>query len=234
MYARTCNIAYRKANRLEIYAQTADGLLLSHTRSIYGKILMLEKLQPANSSTEHLFVGTDQFKYFTVSWDGHSHQLRTESQYTDMADKTSRDSQTHDRCLIDPTKQFMALQIYNGIVTVIPIAQLGKRKGILEAGTLGEPVAARISDLFVRSSAFVHSRGGKDSKQIKLAFLYEDNHRKACLSIRVLEHSPGGSGEQGNVTLEEVIETRDDLELGASHLIPVSAPACMYKSPSHV
>lgn len=207
---------------------------MSHTRSVYGKIIMLEKLQPANSSTEHLFIGTDHFKYFTVSWDGYLHQLHTESQYTDVADKTSRDSQTHDRCLIDFTKQFMALQIYDGIVTVVPMVRSGKRKGMPEAGTLGEPVAARISDLFVRSSTFLHSRSGTDIGPVLLAFLYEDNHRKACLSIRVLDHSTGGSGEQGNATLEEVIDTRDDLELGASHLIPVSAPACMYTTPSSV
>lgn len=219
---------YRKANRLEIYAQTTDGLVLSYTRAVYGKVLMLERLQPANSSTEHLFIGTDQFKYFTVSWDDNLRQLHTETRYTDAADKTSRDSQVHDQCLIDPTKQFMALQIYDGIVTVIPIAQSGKRKGMPEAGTLGEPVPARISDLFVRSSAFVHSRGGKDSRKIKLAFLFEDNHKKVCLSIRTLDHSAGSSGEQGDATLEEVIGARNDLELGASHLIPVAAPACMY------
>ena len=190
---------------------------------------MLEKLQPAKSSTEHLFVGTDQYNYFTVSWDDNLRQLRTEAGYTDVADKASRDSQTHDRCLIDPTKQFMALQIYDGTVSIIPLVQSGKTKGTAEAGTLGEPISARISDLFVRSSAFIHSRGGKDGRQIKLAFLYENNLKKACLSIRLLDYSAGGSGEQGNASLEDIIEARDDLELGASHLIPVSAPACMYK-----
>ena len=190
---------------------------------------MLEKLQPADSSTEHLFIGTDQYKYFTVSWDEKMRQLRTEVRYTDVADKTSRDSQTYDRCLIDPSQQFMALQLYDGIVTILPISQSGKKKGTPAAGTLGDPVATRIPDLSVRSSAFVHSRGGKDSRRTKLAFLYEDNLRKACLSIRVLDYSAGGSGEQGDVSLEEVIDARNDLELGASHLIPVSAPACMYQ-----
>ena len=222
-------MAYRKANRLEIYVQTTDGLVLSYTRSIYGKVLMLDKLQPIQSSTEYLFVGTDQYKYFTVSWDDKVRQLRTETKYTDAADQTSRDSQISDRCLIDPTRQFMALQIHDGIVNVIPIAQPGKRKAILEAGILGEPVPARISDLFVRSSAFLQSRGGKDGRQIKLAFLFEDNLKKVCLSIRVLDYSAGSSGDPGSASLEEVLTARDDLELGASHLIPVPAPACMYR-----
>ena len=191
---------------------------------------MLEKLQPANSPTEHLFIGTDQYKYFTVSWDENLRQLRTETRYTDAADKTSRDSQTFDRCLVDPSKQFLALQLYDGIVTVIPISQPGKKKGNPPAGFLGDPVATRIPDLSVRSSAFVHWRGGKDKRRTKLAFLYEDNLRKVCLSIRILDYSAGGSGEQGDASLEEVLDARNDLELGASHLIPVPAPACMYEA----
>ena len=90
---------------------------------------MLEKLRPANASTEHLFVGTDRYMYFTVSWDPQAQQLRTEKSYQDQADKTSRDSQTEDRCLIDPTRKFMALLLYDGIVTVVPIHQQGKKKG---------------------------------------------------------------------------------------------------------
>ena len=189
---------------------------------------MLEKLQPTNLSTEQLFVGTDQYKYFSVSWDDEARQLRTVTKYADVADKTSRDSQINDRCLIDPSKQFMALQIYDGIVNILPVARPGKKKGIPEAGSLGEPAPARISDLFVRSSAFLHSRGGKDGQQTRLAFLFEDNLKKVCLSIRVLDYSAGGSGDPGSASLEEVLDSRDDLELGASHLIPVPAPACMY------
>lgn len=187
---------------------------------------MLEKLQPSQSTTEHLFVGTDRYMYFVLSWDPRLRQMCTEKSYLDQADKTSRDSQTQDRCLIDPTKRFMALQLYDGIVTVIPIAQEGKRKGLPEAGTLGEPIAARISDLFVRSSAFIYPRNGSDQR-LKLALLYEDNHRKVCLNIRRLEYSAGISGESGSAALEEIVTSRKDLDLGASLLIPVSAPACM-------
>ena len=190
---------------------------------------MLEKLRPANASTEHLFVGTDRYMYFTVSWDPHARQLRTEKSYQDQADKTSRDSQTEDRCLIDPTRKFMALLLYDGIVTVIPIHQQGKKKGTGEPGTLGDPLTSRISDLFVRSSAFLYSRPGA-GEQLKIAFLYEDNQQKVCLNIRKLEYSAGVSGDPGSADLEKSCLARDDLELGASHLIAVPAPACMSSS----
>ena len=186
---------------------------------------MLEKLRPANSSTEHLFVGTDRYMYFTISWDSKARQLRTEKSYQDQAEKTARDSQTEDRCLMDPARRFMALLLYDGIVTIIPIHQPGKKKGAGEPGCLGDPVPARISDFFVRSSTFLHPRQ-EDMEQPKLAILYEDNQQKVCLNIRSLDYSAGGSGEPGSADLEKIVGMRDDLELGASHLIAVPAPAC--------
>ena len=187
---------------------------------------MLERLSPPNASTEHLFVGTDRYMYFTVSWDPQTRQLRTEKSYQDQAEKAARDSQTEDRCLIDPTKRFMALLLYDGIVTILPMNQQGRKKGSGEPQLLGDPVPARISDLFVRSSTFLHPRKG-NAEQLKLAFLFEDNQQKVCLSVRALEYAAGGSVESGSADLEKIIGSRDDLELGASHRVAVPAPACM-------
>ena len=187
---------------------------------------MLERLQPANSQTEHLFIGTDRYKYFTVSWDHQANRLRTEQTYRDQADKTLRDSQSQDKCLIDPSRRFMALQLYDGIVTIIPVEQSqSKKRSTSIPGLLGEPVSVRISELFIRSLAWV--RSGNEHAQI--AILYEDNHQKTRLMIRALEYTPGGHGDSGSADLEQEVETHEDLEVGASHLIPVSAPACKYR-----
>lgn len=167
--------------------------------------------------------------YFTVSWDSQQRQLRTEKSYQDQADKTSRISQTEDQCLIDPTKRFMALLLFDGIVTIIPILQKNRKKGILEEGALGDPVPARISDLFVRSSAFLHPKP-ENGERVSIAFLYEDNHHKVFLSIRTLDYSAGGSGDPGSADLEEMTGMRNDLELGCSHIIPVPSPACESKT----
>lgn len=189
---------------------------------------MLERLQPSKSPTEHLFIGTDRYKYFTLSWDEETKQIRTVQSYHDQADKTLRDSQTQDRCTIDPSRRFMSLQLYNGIITVIPISQ-GKsgKKGSSESGTLGQPSPARISELFVRSSTFLHARDETSAKP-NLALLYENNKQEACLSVRRLDYTAGPQGEAGSADLEEVVEGCLGLEVGASHLIPVAAPACMY------
>ena len=122
----------------------------------------------------------------------------------------------------------MALLLYDGIVTVLPIHQQGKKKGTGEPGPLGDPVPARISDFFVRSSTFLHPRqGAAEQPKPKLAFLYEDNQQRVCLNVRELEYSAGNTGEPGSADLEKISHARVDLELGASHLIAVPAPACM-------
>ncbi|EON61079.1 hypothetical protein W97_00290 [Coniosporium apollinis CBS 100218] len=223
-----------KANRLEIYSQTPDGLALAHTKAIYGKVTILNKIRPATSSTDQLFVGTDRFMYLTLSWDRESKQLKTEKSYVDLADKSARENQTGDRCLIDPSGKFMTLEFFEGMVTVVPILQgsraSGKKKAAVavastdaEIGSLGEPVPTRISEMFVRSSAFLQRRR-PDLEQPKIALLYEDSQSKVRLKMRQLSWSQGASGEQGTAELEEVEGLTEELELGASHLIPISEP----------
>ncbi|KAL8719275.1 MAG: hypothetical protein Q9225_003705 [Loekoesia sp. 1 TL-2023] len=217
------SLVVAKANRLEIYSQNDDGIVLSHTRALYGKVTMLERLQFAQSPTEYLFVGTDRYMYFVLSWDSENQQLLTQKTYVDQADKTPRDSQTQDRCHVDPTKQYMALQLFDGIITILPLIGKGKKKGPSEAFSLGDPVPTRIPEFFIRSSCFLYPRDDGDVRP-KLAILYEDNHQKVCLSTKSLGFSPGGAGDPGSASLDD-LTTRDDLELGASHLIPVPAPA---------
>lgn len=188
---------------------------------------MLDKIRPSNSRLDHLFVGTDRYLYFTVSWDGEQNQLRTETSCVDQADRSLRDSQNQDRCQVDPNQNFLALLLFDGVVTILPLSHNLKRKASPEYQSVGDPVPARISDLFVRSFAFLHARP-KDRQQHKLAFLYEDNHQKVCLSGRALIYSPEMNGEPATADLEKVLFHHDDIELGASHLIPVPAPACMF------
>ena len=196
---------------------------------------MLETLQFTNSPTEHLFVGTDRYMYFTLSWDSDSQQLQTQKTYVDQADKTLRDSQTQDRCHVDPTKQYMALQLFDGIITILPLIGKGKKKRSSEAFSLGDPVPTRIPEFFVRSSCFLYPREDAD-EQPRFAILYEDNHQKVCLIVRRLDFSLGGAGDPGSASLDalkarDAPTARDDLDLGASHLIPVPAPACKLHMP---
>ncbi|KAK2776721.1 hypothetical protein FQN52_003288 [Onygenales sp. PD_12] len=242
-----------KSNRLEFYTQTPDGLSLQHSKAIYGKVTLLSKLsrpplsppdQPhiLTPQTDILFVGTDRFTYFTLSWDATNNQLHTERTYVDLADPSSRELQFSQRCLIDPSGKYMTLELYEGIVTVIPIGQpekqqrekgRGKRPNQVvpqKVGELGEPCQARIEELAVRSSAFLHTEA--DQKP-RLALLYEDTQGKVRLKVRELLFSMGGAGVGGGAgggavgneaDLKGLTVLTEELDLGASFLIPVPAP----------
>ncbi|EOD48260.1 putative uv-damaged dna binding protein [Neofusicoccum parvum UCRNP2] len=212
------------SNRLEVYVQSDDGLVLHHSAAVYGKVTMLNKLRAANEPTEHLFVGTDRYFYFTMAWSQDEKQLKTVRTYQDVADKAARDSQTGDRSLLDPTGRYMTLELYEGIVTIVPLTEKGKRKGDPEVSVLGEPVPSRIEEMFVRSSAFLH-RKSPDSEKPLLAFLYEeDEDSKIRLRLRHLGFQSAGADEQAIAALDPLDGLREELDLGASHLIPVPAP----------
>lgn len=190
---------------------------------------MLESIRPASSSTDHLFVGTDRYQYFTCSWDQTAKQLKTEQSYVDQGDKTLRASKENDRVHIDPTRRYMTLELYDGVVTVVPIIQQSTKKprrsssaaAPPEPGSLGEPVQVRVEEILTRSSAFLDA--GLDSKaNPRLAILWEDNDDNPQLKLRELKYQ--SSAEQPSAELQTVAELRADLDAGVSHIIPVSAP----------
>lgn len=193
---------------------------------------MLERLRPSNSATDHLFIGTDRYQYFTVSWDAAHKDICTEQSYLDQADKVLRDSGEADRCHVDPSRRFMALELYDGVVTVIPLQQAtdrgssAKRQSLAkqeDRGILGSPVQVRIEELATRSSAFVEVDSCSKVKP-RLAILWEDNADVLQLKIRELEYFPDAAGDQAFAELKTVAEFRENLDLGVSHLVPVSSP----------
>jgi DNA damage-binding protein 1 len=164
--------------------------------------------------------------YFTLSWDPGSKQLQTEQSCLDLADRTAREAQTGDRCLVDPTGEFMTLEVYEGIITTVPLVKKDKKKKVvLETGIIGDPGVSRIPEFFVRSSAFLPRAGDKP----RLALLYEDYDSQVRLKIRELNYVAGSGGDS-------IVEFDDDenmkktqaMDLGASHLIPIAGPPCMY------
>lgn len=126
----------------------------------------------------------------------------------------------------------MILELFEGILTVIPLTHRSKKKGNRETESLGEPVPVRISELFVRSSAFLHSRNPHSEKEKpRLALLYEDGHQRVGLKIRSLNFTPGASGEPGSAEFIEDYRFPEEIDLSASHVVPVPAPACKYGPP---
>jgi DNA damage-binding protein 1 len=183
-----------------------------HSRAIHGQIAMLEKLHPHNSPTDHLFIGTDRFQYFTAVWNQETRQLDTVQSFVDVSEKHMRDSQSLDRCLVDPTGQYMVMELFEGVLNLVKVIK--PRKG----GTayLDDPEQVRISELFVRSSTFLYT----ESKRPKVALLYQDLNKKAVQLATYRLTDEKGQYSQFDVKKDRENEI-DEVDAGASALIPV-------------
>lgn len=218
-----------KSNRIEIYQITADGIILQHAKTIYGTISLLTKLRPPDSATDLLFVGTDSYAYFTLSWDPETKQLRTVKSYVDLADKLARPSQSVDRCVVDPSGRLLILELFEGTLTIIPLYSKEKGRAGKEEWQLCDPIPMRISERFIRSLCFLQNRETKLSKQSRrprLAILYDDGSGDCRRVTHTLDYTPG-SNDVGSADFDkksEVKDTKNDVENSSSHVLPVAKP----------
>jgi DNA damage-binding protein 1 len=184
-----------------------------HSQAIFGRISMLEKIRPVGARTDHLFIGTLRFQYFTVSWNPETRQLDTINSFVDMTDKHLRDSQSRDRCIIDPTGQHLVLELFEGILNLVKVSKSRRTTG----SYLSTPEQVRITELQVRGCSFLYS----DTTAAKLAILY--NAGKTHPEVRLATYKL--VDEKGQYSDFNPLKDREnsfgDLDLGASHLIPV-------------
>jgi DNA damage-binding protein 1 len=139
-------------------------MTMAHSKVVYGTISMLQRLRPRDSPTDLLFVGTDRFQFFTVAWNPETQQLDTLQTIEDAAEKHLRDSQSQDRCLVDPSGKYMAMHLWEGVLTIM---RLPTRRGMTLRLELMEQV--RLTELFIKASTFLYTETGHP----KIAFLYQ-------------------------------------------------------------
>lgn len=206
------------ANRLEIWtlADTARGqsLVKVHTQVIHGTIVILQKLRLKESPTDTLFVGTSRFEYFTAGWDPDSHRLTTRESFVDGGEKHMRDAQSSDKCIVDPTGKFMAVHLWEGVLNVLRVSP---RKGSAKELEWLEQV--RLTELFIKSSTFLHSETGHP----KIAFLWQPRSDEPGTNLAVYRLTADDKNTKSakfDPKREREIEL-SDLDPGASLLIPV-------------
>ena len=174
---------------------------------------MLQKLRPRDAETDLLFVGTDRFHYFTVGWDAKSQSLETIDAFFDLNEKHMRDSQSQDRCIVDPTGRFMVVLLWEGVLNVLRMCTVKSRKQNIE---WMEQI--RISELFIKSATFLHDETGHP----KLAFLYQT--RTDIPDSKLVTYRLTADDKNTQVSRFEPRDQidREDIEdPGAAMLIPV-------------
>jgi DNA damage-binding protein 1 len=174
---------------------------------------MLEKVRPFGAQTDHLFIGTLRFQYFTVVWNPKTRQLDTVQSFIDVAERHMQNSQSRDRCLVDPSGGYLAMELFQGILNLVQVIK--PRKG--HPDYLDKPEQVRITELKVRASTFLYT----ETNRPKLAILYDAGKIHPDLRLatyRIVDEKKQYSQFDPNKDRENDI---GNLDIGASHLIPV-------------
>ncbi|KAK4448476.1 DNA damage-binding protein 1 [Podospora aff. communis PSN243] len=202
------------ANRIEIWRLSQSMLTMVHSKVINGTIVVLQKLRPKDSQTDLLFVGTERFEYFNLAWNPETLQLDTMSPFNDPGERHMRDSHSHDKCLVDPSGRFMALHLWEGVMTIM---RLGNRKPTTMTLELMDQV--RLSELFVKACTFLYTETGHP----KIALLYQsraDAHDAKLATYRLTADDRNTQASRFDPEKDRD-DQRDISDPGAGLLIPV-------------
>lgn len=183
------------------------------SKAIHGRISLLAKLRPQGSSTDHIFIGTERFQYFTVSWDTATQQFLTVHSFYDIAEKHMRDSPNLDRISIDPEGKYLVLELFEGVLSIVQIVK--PKRGRDANKYLEDPEQVRISELWVRSSTFLYTQ----TRIPKFAILYVDSKERVRLATYRITDDKGQTSAFDHTKDRE--NDIGDLDPGASMLIPV-------------
>lgn len=189
-------------------------LVLAHSKLVNGTIAFLQKLRPKDSLTDLLFVGTDRFEYFTLAWNPETSDLDTINPMTDPGERHMRDSQSQDRCLVDPSGRFLAMHLWEGVLTIM---RLGTRRNT--AMTLECMAQVRLSELFIKASTFLYTETGHP----KIAFLYQtrSDSRDSKLAVyRLTSDDRDMVPSRFDASRDREVD-EEILDEGAAMLIPV-------------
>lgn len=123
-----------------------------------------------------------------------------------------RDASGGERCAVDPSGRQLCLSLFEGVLSFVKVMK--PRKGAGAGSYLDEPEQIRVTELFVRATVFLHT----ESMSPKLALLYQDGRDRVGLATyRVTD----GRGQYGGFDPRREREDELEVEVGASHLIPV-------------
>ncbi|KAI1814653.1 mono-functional DNA-alkylating methyl methanesulfonate N-term-domain-containing protein [Poronia punctata] len=208
-----------KANRLEVWKleEETGALVQSTTQYVNGTISMLQRLRPRDAKTDLLFVGTERFQYFTIGYDGEEDGLSTVEMFWDWNEKHMRDSQSQDRCIVDPSGRFMVVLLWEGVINVL---RMHSAKSKSQALNWMDQV--RISELFIKCATFLHVETGFP----KIAFLYQTRiENPDCYLVTYRLTSDDKNTEVSRFETRDQIDRMEIDEPGSALLIPVAKGA---------
>ncbi|RDW69341.1 hypothetical protein BP6252_08361 [Coleophoma cylindrospora] len=122
------------------------------------------------------------------------------------------DAVSRDRCIIDPTGQYLVMELFEGILNLVKI--LKPKRG--KEAYLDSPEQVRITELHVRATTFLYT----ETNRPKVAMLFHEGKDRIVklATYRLVDDKGQFTNFDPSRDRENVLP---DLDAGASHLIPV-------------
>ncbi|KAI8467206.1 MAG: mono-functional DNA-alkylating methyl methanesulfonate N-term-domain-containing protein [Monoraphidium minutum] len=196
------NLILGKSTHIEIITLAPEGLQATLDIPVYGRISALRLFKPQAAARELLFVLTEHCRFFVLQYDPATGAPVTAAS-GDASDSIGRPVDNGQLGILDPECRAVGLHLYDGLLKVVPID---------ERGSLGsEMFNVRLEELGVIDMAFL---AGCATPTV--ALLYEDaKHARHIKAYAVGLRSKD---------LEEAPLAHQNLDAGASMIIPVPAP----------
>ncbi|KKA28887.1 hypothetical protein TD95_004160 [Thielaviopsis punctulata] len=160
------NLNSRTTNRLEVWDITDESVSLLDSRAINGTISSVSKLRPYNEHRDLLLIGTTAHNYVTLWWNDLLKHMEVVESITATPADFLRATESSNRAYTDPTGTFVALFLWEGVVSISRLSPKGKI--LKKAKCLSFLGQVRIPELFVKTVCFLPSTTGP-----RLAILYQ-------------------------------------------------------------
>jgi len=189
---------------LEIHTLTPEGLQPFLDIGIYGRISSMHLFRPQNEMQDLLFVTTEQYKFCVLAYDSATGEIITRAN-GDIHDRAGKPVEHSQLAIIDPENRLIALHLYIGLLTIIPMNA--------ETGELSEAFNMRIEETQVLGINFLHS-----CDKPTVAILHQGTDKNETRYIEFY------SIDLQEKLLGDTEWERKRVESGTSIIIPVPSP----------
>jgi len=195
------DVIVAKSRRLEVRQASQDSsspFPVVLTLPINGRITSMIPIKLSGTPTDYLFLTTDRYRYAVISYSQGSTPYPVKTHASGSLRASGREPAVGPLVSVDPHGRCLALHIYDGILTCIPIhvdykPPIGtKGRAFPGQSLLGEPYQVRLEERAILAICFLHSSPEKpphlcmlhqDSRNAQHIVTYNMDIRKKQLSV---------------------------------------------------
>ncbi|ORZ39955.1 CPSF A subunit region-domain-containing protein [Catenaria anguillulae PL171] len=126
-HPRDTNLVVCKCSALDVFRLTPRGIVPVCSERLFARIALLHLFRPAGRSTDLLLLVSDKFQFAILAWDPAKNQLVT-LHAGSLEERAGRKLDDQAFAFVDPRARLVGLVLYQGLLSVVPLSDMGKPK----------------------------------------------------------------------------------------------------------